>query len=170
MSKPILYIFVGYPGAGKTTAAEIIEKRTGAEHIWVDRERTRIYGNMYRREDSDALYAALNAQAAKLLEAGKSVIYDTNFGFYKDRQIMRDLAAAHGAQILLLWLCTDRETAKMRAVGDQSHEPTRHYTNMTANDFDRIANHLEEPRADEDFIEVYGVDLTEEVLKNAHVL
>ena len=33
MQKPTLFMMFGYPGAGKTTTAEIINELTGAEHL-----------------------------------------------------------------------------------------------------------------------------------------
>jgi predicted kinase len=167
MSQPVLYIFVGYPGAGKTTAAQILEQITGAEHVWVDRERQRLYGKVYVPENSQELYAGLNAHAAHLLGQGKSVIYDTNFSFYKDRTIMRELADEYGAKLVLIWLCTPKDVAAQRIADEHANTPTRKYVNMTTEDFERVAGHLEPPKPDEHAIRINGVDLTENTLKQA---
>jgi predicted kinase len=167
MSQPVLYIFVGYPGAGKTTAAQLLEQITGAEHVWVDRERQHKYGKIYDRAHSEELYTGLNSYAAELLKQGKSVIYDTNFSFYKDRQIMRDLAASQNAQIVLIWLCTPKELAAKRIANEHAHAQTRQYINMTAADFERVAQNLEVPQPNEQAIRINGIDLTETVMKQA---
>jgi predicted kinase len=158
---------LGYPGAGKTTAALLLEKLTGADHLWVDRERQRMYGKIYDAAHSEELYNKLNSRVKSLLEQGKSVIYDTNFSFYKDRQVMRMLAANHHADIVLIWLCTPKEIAAKRIADEHAHSLTRQYINMTAEDFDRVASHLETPRADEHAVKINGVELTEDMMKQA---
>lgn len=68
MSKQRLYLFVGYPGAGKTTIAKIIAESTGAVHIWADKERQEMFGkaNLTATETSQ-LYERLNQETDQLL-------------------------------------------------------------------------------------------------------
>ena len=76
MAKPKLYLFVGYPGAGKTTVAKIIEEASAAEHIWADHERRKLFMTpTHSHEESKALYEQLNEQTANLLKAGTSVLF-----------------------------------------------------------------------------------------------
>src|SRR4051812_30193782 len=93
MSKPVLYVMVGYPGSGKTTIAQLLHNLTGARHIWADKERMARFDHPeHTRAQSLKLYEQLNEVARKMLESGDSVIYDTNFSFRRDRQRMRQLA------------------------------------------------------------------------------
>jgi predicted kinase len=166
MSQPVLYMFVGYPGAGKTTVAQLIHKITGAEHIWADKERHERFGSKYRAEDSAELYNYLNEQTSRLLSDNKSVIFDTNFNFFADRAYLRDIAAKNGAVVKLVWLTTPKELAYQRAVAQPNNDSTRLYTSMTHEDFERIASRLEPPTEEEQPITIDGTVITREVVAN----
>src|SRR5436853_7687938 len=75
MSQPTLYLMLGYPGAGKTTAAKLIHELNGAVHLWGDHERRLNYPEpTYSHEETRALYDDLNYRAEQLLADGQSVI------------------------------------------------------------------------------------------------
>jgi predicted kinase len=159
MKQPALYLLLGYPGAGKTTVSRELAKITGAEHIWADRERRTMFDEpTHSQTENAALYAQLNQRTGELLGAGKSVIFDTNFNYYKDREHLRSVARRFGAQTVLIWLTTPKEIAEHRAVHDSEDKDTRVLGSMTHEDFRRIASHLEPPRPDEHPIKIDGTD------------
>jgi len=93
MAKPKLYLLIGYPGAGKTTISKLIASTTGATHLWADVERHKLFGKpTHSQAESLKLYDYLNQEAEKLLAAGHSVVFDTNFNFHDDRQKLREIA------------------------------------------------------------------------------
>ncbi len=158
--KPTLYIFVGYPGAGKTTIAKLIETRTGAIHLWADRVRQEMFDTpSHSRHESRQLYDKLNAETAAWLQQGQSVIFDTNFNFYEDRQLLRAIAKENGASTVLIWVTTPEDIAKNRAVEKSDGETTRIYGNMTATDFARMAGNLQPPRDDEQALKIDATNL-----------
>jgi predicted kinase len=154
MSKPTLYIFIGYPGAGKTTAAQVIAEATGAVHLWADDERHKLFPNpTHSQQESHELYRRLNKKAEELLNSGQSVLYDTNFNFKADRQLMHDMAERHGAQTLILWLDTAVQVARDRAVGE--HTLRNNYTNTMSNEqFETIVSKLEPPEENEKVLKI----------------
>jgi predicted kinase len=165
MSKPALYLFVGYPGAGKTTIAKFIAAKTGAIHIWADLERQKMFSEpSHTWEESQKLYAELNHQADQLLSDGKSVIFDTNFNFKKDRDHMREIAARNAAEAVIIWVVTPADLAKKRATEESSGQHTRLFGDMTISTWDRIAGHLEAPTADENVIKIDGTNIDEQQL------
>ena len=76
MDQPVLYLMVGYPGSGKTTAALMIHELTGAVHLWADKIRRERFGQpTYSHEENVELYNHINELTAELLRAGNSVIF-----------------------------------------------------------------------------------------------
>lgn len=167
MTTPILYLFVGYPGAGKTTISKIIEQLTSAEHLWADHVRGKMFGSPnHSTEESQRLYEHLNLEAAKLLASGKSVIYDTNFNFKSDREALRKVANEHNADTTLIWVTTPLEIACRRAVQQSANQSTRVLGSMTQSEFDTIVAKLEAPDKAENPIKIDGTKFDVESIKH----
>lgn len=166
MARPKLYFFVGYPGSGKTTVSKYVAKATGAVHLWADVERHKMFKQVtHSGAESLKLYDRLNRQAEELLAAGQSVVYDTNFNFYADRQKMRDIAGRQNADVVMIWVKTPIAVAKKRAVHVRKSR-NGYLSVMSEEEFDAIAAKLEPPREDEEFIKIDGLKLDkQEVLR-----
>lgn len=159
---------VGYPGSGKTTIAQLVSKLTGAKHLWASQERKqRFHEAVYTPANSPRLYNELNQEALALLKDGHSVVYDTNFRYKRDRDLLRSIAEAAGADCRLIWVQVSRSLAHERAVEDSENKPTRLWGNMAESDFVRLADDMEEPTADEQPIIIKGADVTEETIRQA---
>lgn len=164
MATARLFLFVGSPGAGKTSIANVIAIAAGATHLCADVERHKLYDKpTHSVAESTELYNKLNDAAGYLLEHGKSVVFDTNFNFYEDRQKLRTIADHYGATTLIIWVTTPNALSKKRAV---AAETTRngYDINMTAEQFDAIVAKLEPPRKDENFIKIDGTNIDEEAV------
>ena len=71
---PTLYLMFGYPGAGKTTVAKIIEQLTGATHLSSDEERVRLFSRPdFSQTEHEKLYDTLDRETESLLADGKDV-------------------------------------------------------------------------------------------------
>lgn len=145
-----LFLLVGFPGAGKTTASQIIHELTGAVHIWADYERRAMFGEpSHSAVESRELYGHLNKSTALLLSDGQSVIFDTNFNFRKDRDKLRAIAEAHGADTKLVWVKVDKGIARKRALS-KDHAVDNTYTEiMDPKAFTRMTGNLQPPNDDE---------------------
>ena len=114
--------------------------------------------------ENDKLYTYLNNMTDRLLGEGKSVIYDTNFNFFRDREYLRSIARQHQAEAITIWITTPKQLAKQRAVEESTGKNTRLYGNMSSADFERIASHLEPPTKDEKVIKIDGTKLDNQAL------
>lgn len=167
MSNPTLYLMLGLPGAGKTTASKIIHELTGAEHLWADHERRELYGvPTYSHQENMDLYEQLNRETEQLLKNGKSVIYDTNFGFYKDRQLMRRIAEEQHAVVKLVWVVAPADLSRQRATDSTVRQPTRvlgdDNGNMPLQKFEHIRASFEAPTEQESYIQLDGTQITKD--------
>jgi predicted kinase len=159
MNHPRLYLLVGYPGAGKTTMARIIHDHSGAIHLWADKERRAMFAHpTHAPGESRQLYNRLNEETAQLLAEGKSVIFDTNFNFRKDRDHLRQIAAANNAEATVVWVSTPKEIAKQRAVHDRQLRNGYEFV-LPESEFERMSRHLQPPAPDEAYEAFDGTDL-----------
>ena len=159
MQRPRLYLLVGYPGAGKTTVAKIIHDHSGAVHLWADKERREMFKiPTHKPSESRQLYNHLNKETAKLLSEGKSVIFDTNFNFRKDRDHLRQIAKDNDAEATVVWVNTPKEIAKQRAVHDRQLRNGYEFV-LPESEFDRMSRNLQPPKPDETYEAFDGTDL-----------
>lgn len=164
--KPILYIFVGLPGAGKTTTAKYIQQLSKSHHIWTDYERSLKFINpSFSQEENDNLYHELNNLTVELLKTGQDVIFDTNFNFYKDRQHLRKIALDNNAELKLIWMITPKDIAYKRAVSLQDPNHLRVLGSMDHRTFEEIASRLQPPKKSENAIKINGLELNLELIK-----
>ncbi len=98
-----LVIVCGLPGVGKSTVAERVAERLGAEHLRTDAVRKEIRSTpRYDADESRRVYAALVDMARERLEAGEDVVLDGTYGTAKHREWARSVAAELDAAFAVL--------------------------------------------------------------------
>ena len=168
MKRATLYLLIGYPGSGKTTTSQVIHDLTGAAHIWADYERRAMFGEpTHSAVESRKLYDHLNRSTQILLSEGQNVIFDTNFNFRKDRDLLRNLAADYKADTVLVWIKVGKSLARSRALSKQHASDNSYLDTMTAADFERITNNLETPKQDENPVILDGTMITRDYVAAA---
>lgn len=162
LMKARLFLMLGYPGAGKTTTAEIVSKLTGAVHLSSDRFRLAMFPEpKFTPEEHQAVYGALDYLTELLLSKGVSVIYDANLNRYQHRHEKYLICHKTGAEATLLWVQADAELAKKRATIHGDNDDKRPYGNLAPDVFDRLVHEIEPPHTEEPRIDVDGTRVNE---------
>ncbi len=156
---------MGLPGAGKTTAARVVEKLTDAVRLSSDDVRLHLFAKpKFSQAEHDALYEHLNRQTKQLLLEGKSVIYDANLNRYIHRLEKYKIAKNAGVQVILIWTKTPREVARERRIEAAEHHHLVPRSEDPSSMFERIAELIEPPLADEPHITLDGTRITAEYI------
>lgn len=166
MSRPLLVMFMGFPGSGKTYFASRLGKRLGAVVLNSDALRLSMFGSAERIEQIrgsdnkrlyDDVFGAMNYATRQTLLAGVSVVYDAQQAKRSDRARLERLAQECGTNSVLVWMQTDPELAKERG---QSRSPRDDSHVYSAEKMEYLVNRFSStndmPETSENFIEISG--------------
>lgn len=97
--RPTLFLTVGLPGTGKTTAARRIEFELGALRLTKDEWMKALYGSDNPAAASDVIEGRLIGVGLRALELGIDVIIDFGLWSRDERSALRSAAAQVGAAV-----------------------------------------------------------------------
>jgi predicted kinase len=99
MNEPTLFLTVGLPGTGKTTAARRIEVECGALRLTKDAWVKALYGDGNPEAASDVIEGRLIQIGLRALELGISVVIDFGLWSREERSALRWAGAEVGAAV-----------------------------------------------------------------------
>jgi predicted kinase len=154
-TEPVVYVICGFIGAGKTTFARKLEKKTGAVRITKDEWLIRLIGNdptVERFEEWDHRICGLSRDVAfNLVEKGIDVILDEGFWERQQRQNIRNRINALGAKEVLYYLDTPIETIRERVAG-RNNNLTNDSFSISREMLDNYLTYWQPPGEDEDYV------------------
>ena len=154
-TQPTVYVICGFIGAGKTTFAKKLEKKTGAVRITKDEWSIRLIGNDptidgYAEWDTKIIELSRDV-AFQLAEKGIDVIIDEGFWEKEQRDKMRKRIEAIGAKEVLYYLDTPIDTIRERVVGRNSNLMKESFQ-ISREMFDNYLKYWQPPSEDEGYI------------------
>jgi len=140
MTNPLLLIITGRPATGKTTLARWLATELRIPLIHKDGLKEPLFDTLGARDRAESRRlgaASLHLQrviATELLQAGVSLILESNFSEAYDGAPLRALAYEYGARIAQVWLTADPhrlvERFEQRAGADDRHPGHLELANM----------------------------------------
>jgi predicted kinase len=124
MRRPTLFLTVGLPGTGKTTAARRIEVEHRALRLTKDEWVKALYGHQNPQSAQDVIEGRLIEIGLRALELGNNVVLDYGLWGRDERSALRQAATDIGAMVEMryfeLTVAEQRERLAQRLV-DEPH-------------------------------------------------
>ena len=166
MTKPLLIVFLGFPGSGKTYFSKRLAEKLHAITLNTDALRVAMFGSLerideIRHSDNERLYedvfGAMDYATKQALLASHSVVYDAQQTKRENRRNIEKIAEESGALPILVWMRTSRDTAMKRGQEREARDDSHQYdADKMAYLIDRFDSVTDLPQPDENVIEISG--------------
>ena len=103
MEQPTLFLTVGLPGTGKTTAARVLEEERDALRLTKDEWMKALFGPENPSSASDVIEGRLIGIALRALELKVNVVLDFGLWGRDERSALRQAAAEVGASVVMFY-------------------------------------------------------------------
>ncbi|MBO1756565.1 ATP-binding protein [Allobranchiibius sp. CTAmp26] len=114
MTRPILFLTIGMPGCGKTTAARSFEVEHRALRLTKDEWMKALYGEENPSSASGVVEGRLIAIALRALTLGTNVALDFGLWSRDERSALRDAGEQAGASVIMWYASITLEEQRRR--------------------------------------------------------
>lgn len=122
-TRPTLFLMVGLPGTGKTTAARRLERERHALRLTKDEWVKALHGPANPPSATAVIEGRLIDVALRVLELGVDVVVDFGLWSRDERSALRHAAAAVGAATQIRYLALTPEEQRRRLDERQARAP-----------------------------------------------
>lgn len=169
-----LVVMNGLSGSGKSTVAQRLAEALGGIRVRSDVERKRLHGlapaarsdgSIYGESATQATYARLAVAARTVIDAGLPAIVDAAFLKRDERRRFRDLAAAIGAQHVLL-VCeapADVLRSRVAARAARGSDASEAGVEVLQRQFDWREPLTDDERGDASLVDTSGTDWVQRI-------
>jgi predicted kinase len=123
MRQPTLFLTVGLPATGKTSAARSIEIERNALRLTKDEWVKALYGHKNPSSATDVIEGRLIEIGLRALELGSNVVIDFGLWSRDERSALRQAAADRGAGVQMLYFDVSPAEQRRRIGQRQVDEP-----------------------------------------------
>lgn len=117
LTKPLVLMVIGIPGAGKSFFSRQFSDTFGAPLVSYDILRTELYSEEpHNKQQVEIVSKIANIQFSELLKTNKTIIIDGLGDTRKERVDIRKIALDAGYDTLIVWVQTDNATAEYRSL------------------------------------------------------
>lgn len=157
LTKPTVIMLYGFPGAGKTHFATELSKAMSAAHVQGDRIRYELFEHpKYDKQENEVVTHLMEYMTEEFLQAGVSVVFDTNAHRLVQRRAIRDIARKVKATPLMIWLQIDHDSAFARiSKRDRRKNNDKYAQPYDKKAFDAFIGTMQNPKH-EDYMVISG--------------
>ncbi|MEU4746442.1 ATP-binding protein [Actinosynnema sp. NPDC023658] len=123
MRRPTLFLVVGLPATGKTSAARRLESERNALRLTKDEWVKALYGHENPPSASDVIEGRLIEIGLRALELGSNVVIDYGLWGRDERSALRQAAADRGADVEMRYFEVSPAEQRRRLDQRQADEP-----------------------------------------------
>lgn len=173
MSMPIIVLFVGVPGSGKTALSRALAHELHGVLLASDSMRIGMWGSREaieyahnvrdnRTYNNKLTFGALNYATEQIVAAGYSVVYDCNANSLAERAEKHDIAKNHDALSVVVRIKVPHNVSLDRIqTREDTHDQRQFSADKAEGVLAKFAAEIEEPDASEHVIEIPG-DIAQE--------
>lgn len=119
--RPLLVLMVGPPGSGKSYLARRLVSALDATLVQTDVIRKQRFRHpRYTPPEHAAVYRLAHQQLRRLLEQGRSAVFDATNLLEDKRRVVYGLAEEAGARLLIVWTYAPAAVVAERMVGREA--------------------------------------------------
>lgn len=156
-NKPLFIMLYGYPGSGKTHFARQLSETLNGAHLHSDKMRSELFTKpRYDKEENELINHLMIYMAEEFLKAGVSVVFDAPVNRLAQRRELRNIMRRIKAEVVLIWLQIDAESAYTRLnLRDRRKTDDKYAAAYTRESFANHIQAMQNPK-NEEYIVVSG--------------
>ena len=158
LSRPLVIMMLGVPGAGKSFFARQFSDTFGAPVVSIDRLRYELFAESeYSKDEEVIVDRVATLQIEELVKTSKTFIVDGVIGTRVNRANIEKMAKQNGYGTLIIWVQTDPQTTKVRSLKRNPKRPFNEYNvSLSPEVYEKLARRVSPPLPREPYIVISG--------------